>query len=117
MREMRIRSGRTVLVLLAAGLLTACFKNVDAYFANPCDVPLEIETSDNNIPTSPPFAKAMLAPLSVTKVEDAFTTAGGFHWSLTVTNATSVIHVDGNARIHDTVVIPAEVCDEVQESA
>jgi hypothetical protein len=110
---MRLRSGRTVLVLLAAVLLTACFKNVDAYFVNPYDVPLEIETSDISIPTSPPFAKATLAPLSVTKVENAFTTAGGFNWSVTVAGTSSVIQVAGDTWVHDTVVIPSRVCDDI----
>jgi len=33
---------RKLVSFLAVGvLLTACFKNVDAYFVNPCDVPLE----------------------------------------------------------------------------
>lgn len=63
-------------------------------------------------PVDPAHSSA-LAALSVTKVEVAFTTAGGFHRSLTVKNTTSVIHVEGNAWIHDTVVIPASVCAEI----
>jgi hypothetical protein len=112
-RQATIRSGRGVLVFFAVVLLTpACFQNKDAYFVNSCDVSLEIKTSDISIPTSPPFAKATLAPLSVTKVEDAFTTAGGFHWSVTVAGTSGVIQVDGNTWVHDTVVIPASVCAE-----
>jgi hypothetical protein len=107
-----IRSGRGVLVFGVLLLTPACLQSKDAYFVNPCDVSLEIETSDISIPTSPPFAKATLAPLSVTKVQDAFTTAGGFHWSVTVSGTGEVIQVDGNTWAHDTVVIPASVCAE-----
>ena len=111
---MTIRSGRGVLALFAVVLFTpACFKSVDAYFVNPCTVSLEMETHEISVRTSFPVAKATLEPLSVTKVEDAFTTAGGFHWSVTVGKASSVIQVNGDTWVHDTVVIPASVCDEI----
>lgn len=91
----------------------ACFESKDAYFVNPCDVSLDIETHEISIRTPTPVAKATLQPLSVTKVEDAFTTAGGFDWSVTVAGTNKVIQVDGDTWVNDTVVIPASVCDEI----
>jgi hypothetical protein len=109
-----IRSSRGVLVLFAVMLLTpACFEGKDAYFVNPCDASLEIETHAISWPTSTVEARATLRPLSVTKVEDAFTTAGGFNWSVTVEGTSSAIQVDGDTWVHDTVVIPSSVCDEI----
>jgi trans-2-enoyl-CoA reductase len=73
----------------------------------------KIETHEISIRTSTPVAKVTLEPLSVTEVDDAITTAGGSDWSVSVEGSARVIQVDGDTWVHNTVVIPASLCDEI----
>ncbi len=91
----------------------ACVKRVDAYLVNPCASPLEVETRASPVASSRVVVSIELEPNSVTRVENAFHSTGADSWSVTIEGTDTVVRVDGDTWVNDTVVIPAEVCDEV----
>jgi hypothetical protein len=52
-------------------------------------------------------------PRSVTLVENAFHSTGADSWSVTVEGTNTIVKVDGDTWVHDTVVLPASVCAEI----
>lgn len=74
--------------IAASGLLAACSSFFDAYIANPCDRPVEVETFE--VPAakavdSEPAASTKVPPLAVKFVEAAFTDGAGYSWSIALT--------------------------------
>lgn len=111
---------RKELLFLLAFVVTAapaCVKRFDAYLVNPCRVPLAVETHASPVASSRVVVRVELEPMSVTLVENAFHTTGADVWSVAIEGTEEIVKVDGDTWVHDTVVIPAEICDKVQESA
>jgi hypothetical protein len=54
-----------------------------------------------------------LEPNSVARVENAFHSTGADSWSVTIEGTDTIVRVDGDTWVNDTVLIPAEICDEV----
>lgn len=101
-----------VIVATATLTLSSCVRTADAYFANPCSVDLEITTYRAPEPLeSEEIKSATLQAESVTKVEDAFDSEVG--WSVSIEGTDQFLEIDKDTWVHNTVVIPAEVCEEV----
>lgn len=107
------RGATLTILLLAAFASSACSKTFDAYFVNPCDEAIVVQTHDSGLPASRVNETATLEPQSVTKVESAFLSNGGMGWSVTIEGAETVVRLNEETWVHETVVIPAEVCEEV----
>jgi hypothetical protein len=104
---------RQLLLLAPAMLLTSCSSSHDGHFANPCDKPLTVRTyyvvrgttdkSDDLI------AEAVVKPLTVTKVDDAFQDASGFTWWVEIDGGPT-FKVSKRTMPRWTVTIPASAC-------
>lgn len=91
---------------------TACIKSVDAYFVNPCSEPLTISTHDYFVPSEENQVESVtLEPGSVTKIDGAF--HGGGNWSVSIEGSDEIVRVNDEDWVHETVVIPEEVCDDL----
>lgn len=100
------------MMLIVPFLGTACIKSVDAYVVNPCSEPLTISTHDYFVPSEQNEVEtATLGPGAVTLVEDAF--HGGGNWSVSIDGSDEVVRLNEETWVHDTVVIPADVCEEI----
>jgi hypothetical protein len=95
---------------------SGCVKRFDAYLVNPCPVPLAVETHASPVASSRVVVSVELEPKSVTLIENAFHSTGADSWSVTIEGSEEIVKVDGDTWVHDTVVIPAEVCNEIESS-
>jgi hypothetical protein len=107
------RKGFLFLVALLVGAAPACVKRFDAYLVNPCAGPLAVETHASPVASSRVVVRVELEPNSVTYVANAFHSTGADAWSVIIGGTDTVVKVDGDTWVHDTVVIPASVCAEI----
>ncbi len=99
-------------LLLLGTLLSGCSRALDAYFANPCDRTVRINTwaaPPAYVKGREPDRQGALPPHSVTKIEEAFVDSPDRQWSYSIDDR-MVFPVDGNHWVHQTVVIPATAC-------
>lgn len=109
---MRVAVRRLILLsLLGTSLVVfpACSDLFDAFMVNPCSRSLRVQTFDQRDAEKLLGVSATLPPTSVTKVEDAFSDASGRDW-LVVVDGKVELPINGDEWVHDTVVIPANVC-------
>jgi hypothetical protein len=93
--------------------LTACSHYYDAWVVNPCAGHLRVETYSSppeRFNRYPPMRSVTVPPASVTKVDHAFTDAGGFSWSVRIVGYNEIVPVNGREWVHDTVILPADAC-------
>lgn len=112
----RGRKGLLLLLAFVVAAAPACVKRFDAYLVNPCAVPLAVETHAAPVASSRVVVSVEIEPEAVTHVENAFHSTGADSWSVTIGGTHTIVKVDGDTWVHDTVVIPAEVCDEIEKS-
>jgi hypothetical protein len=108
-----VEEGACFLLALVAMAAPACIKRFDAYLVNPCAVPLAVKTHASPLPSSRVVVSVELEPRSVTLVENAFHSTGADSRSVTVEGTNTIVKVDGDTWVHDTVVIPGNVCAEI----
>jgi hypothetical protein len=103
-------------LLIAAFAFTACSGTFDAYFFNECSESVRVMT----YAASPGAARESedhrykefaLPGRSLTRVQEAFTDAGGYEWSFRV-DAGDFVAVDGRDWNVATLLITTEMCDE-----
>ena len=108
--------GVAVSLALAVLALSGCTRSYDVLLANPCGQ--EVLVLTHSLPpddvTDDFTASVSVSPMDVVEVRDAFTSAAGFSWAITV-------EVDGDATTtpvngrelrgnKGTVVLPAASC-------
>ena len=106
-----------MLLLCCSSLLSfsACSRNFDASFANPCEYTLEITTylvPPDEISRERLSETARLAPLAVQEVEDAFGDPYGYQWTVAVSETDLLIPISKSDIDKGVVVLPAEVCSQ-----
>lgn len=115
-RTMRRQIVLLYALLVAAFAFTACSGTFDAYFLNACSQDVRVVTY-----AAPPgtaresedhrYKEFSLPGRSVTRIQEAFTDAGGYEWSFRV-DAGDFVVVDGRDWDVPTLLITAEMCSE-----
>ena len=104
------------MAVLIATVAGGCSYSHDAWFANPCNTSLLIETlyvergMDEVKPSDEVIARATLAPERVTKVDDAFQDANGFTWFLRI-QGDDLLELRKSEMPEWFVALPATVCE------
>jgi hypothetical protein len=102
-------------VLAAVCVLGACSYSHDAWFANPCGHALRIKTlyvvrdGTASKPSDQVIASAVLRPVAVTEVDEAFQDANGFAWFVQVAGRPT-LRVEKRQMPRWLVALPASVC-------
>ena len=94
-----------------AAFLTGCSRYVDVWVVNPCAQPVRVETSDSSpehFGRYPPSRSVTVEPLTISKVDDAFTNQ--FEGTIRLVGYESLIPVDDDRWPHDTVLLPVDSC-------
>lgn len=95
--------------------LSGCSKTYEADFVNPCRFPITISTHYAGGEDSL-IQRAVLPAETLTTVEDALQDAAGFEWKIRIKGSERELTLDSETDGRWLVVIPAAVCDEVENS-
>ena len=97
------------MTLILSGLLTGCSRSFDAYFTNPCEHSIELDTytaSPETVENLEPYKSAELPALETTLIEDAFAGGKGAY----SVDGGEAVELDPDLLVNDTVVVPARFC-------
>lgn len=105
---------RLCLSLLGLVVGVACTASIDVFFVNPCLEPLRIKTYSSSFPSDDALGQAVVLDAeTTTKVEGAFDIPIEHGWAIEIEGLNDPLRPDEKEWVHETIVIPASVCDDV----